>query len=42
MADKLLFLTGKLAQASLRKVLSEMGSLPFDFEIHELGLSVAA
>ncbi len=42
MADKLLFLTGKLAQASLRKVLSEMAPLPFDYEIHELGLSVAA
>jgi dihydropteroate synthase len=42
MSDKLLFLTGKLALPSLKKVLSEMGSLPFVYEIHELGLSVAA
>ena len=42
MADKLLFLTGKLAQASLKKVLNDMAPLPFDYEIHELGLSVAA
>jgi len=42
MTDKLLFLTGKLAQPSLHKVLDEMAPLPFDYHIHELGLSVAA
>lgn len=42
MSDKLLFLTGKLALPSLKKVLSEMGDLPFEYEIRELGLSVAA
>jgi dihydropteroate synthase-like protein len=42
MTDKLLFLTGKLAQPSLQKVLAEMAPLPFDYHIHELGLSVAA
>jgi len=42
MADKLLFLTGKLAIPSLQKVLDEMAPLPFNYQIHELGLSVAA
>ncbi len=42
MAEKLLFLTGKLAEPSLRKVLREMGELDFEYHIHQLGLSVAA
>jgi dihydropteroate synthase-like protein len=42
MADKLLFLTGKLALPSLQKVLDDMASLPFDYQIHEIGVSVAA
>ena len=42
MADKLLFLTGKLALPSLQKVLDDMVSLPFDYQIHEIGVSVAA
>lgn len=42
MTDKRLFLTGKLALPSLQKVLAEMAPLPFEYEIHELGLSVAA
>lgn len=42
MAEKLLFLTGKLAEPSLRKVLTEMAPLSFDYDIHQLGLSVAA
>ena len=42
MTDKFLFLTGKLAQPSLQKVLGQMAPLPFDYEILELGLSVAA
>jgi dihydropteroate synthase-like protein len=42
MAEKLLFLTGKLAEPSLRKTLAEMESLPFEYRIHQLGISVAA
>ena len=42
MADRILFLTGKLAEPSVRKVLHEMSPLPFDYEVHQLGLSVAA
>lgn len=42
MTEKLLFLTGKLAEPSLDKVLEEMKPLPFDYRIHQLGLSVAA
>ncbi len=42
MAEKLLFLTGKLAEASLYKVLDEMAPVPFEYEIHQIGVSVAA
>ncbi len=42
MPDKLLLLTGKLAMPSLQKVLDDMAPLPFEYRIHELGLSVAA
>lgn len=42
MANKVLFLTGKLAEPSLHKVLKGMTTLPFDFRVHQLGLSVAA
>tara|TARA_R110002050_G_scaffold269917_2_gene412763 strand:- start:308583 stop:309992 length:1410 start_codon:yes stop_codon:yes gene_type:complete len=42
MSEKLLFLTGKLAEPSLHKVLNEMAPLPFDYRVHQLGLSVAA
>lgn len=42
MAEKILFLTGKLAAPSVNKVLQEMGDLPFDYDVHVLGLSVAA
>ncbi|MBE9532799.1 MAG: dihydropteroate synthase, partial [Proteobacteria bacterium] len=42
MAEKLLFLTGKLAEPSLHKVLNEMAPLPFEYRVHQLGLSVAA
>lgn len=42
MADKLLFLTGKLALPSLQKVLADMAPLPFEYDIHQLGVSVAA
>jgi len=42
MAEKILFLTGKLAEPSLHKVLKSMPELPFEYEVHQLGLSVAA
>ena len=42
MADKLLFLTGKLALPGLQKVLDDMAPLPFDYHIHQIGVSVAA
>ena len=42
MTDRFLFLTGKLAQPGLQKVLDQMAPLPFDYHILELGLSVAA
>ena len=42
MADKLLFLTGKLALPSLEKVLDDMAPLPFEYRIHQVGVSVAA
>jgi dihydropteroate synthase-like protein len=42
MTEKILFITGKLAEPSLQKVLLEMTPLPFDYRIHQLGVSVAA
>ena len=42
MADKLLFLTGKLALPGLQKVLDDMAPLPFDYQLHQIGVSVAA
>ncbi|MED5508890.1 MAG: DUF6513 domain-containing protein [Pseudomonadota bacterium] len=42
MADRILFLTGKLAEPSVHKVLQEMAPLPFEYDVHQLGLSVAA
>lgn len=42
MAQKILFLTGKLAEPSVHKVLQEMSPLPFEYRVHQLGLSVAA
>jgi dihydropteroate synthase-like protein len=41
MPEHILFLTGKLAEPSLRRVLEEM-SPEFDYTVHQLGLSVAA
>jgi hypothetical protein len=38
----ILFLTGKLAEKSLVRVLESMSPVPFDWTVHELGLSVAA
>ncbi len=46
MADKLLFLTGKLAEKSLNKVLSEVvanpQTPPFKYRVEQIGVSVAA
>jgi dihydropteroate synthase-like protein len=42
MAEKLLFLTGKLAEKSLSKVLEQMQPVPFTYHVHQLGVSVAA
>jgi dihydropteroate synthase-like protein len=42
MAENLLFLTGKLAEKSLHKVLAEMQPAPFDYQVAQLGISVAA
>lgn len=42
MPDNILFLTGKLAEGSLNKVLSSMQSPAFDYQVAQLGISVAA
>lgn len=40
--EKVLFLTGRLAEPRLRRVLEGMGGLPFEWEIRQLGVKVAA
>ena len=40
--SRVLFLTGKLAEKSLIRVLESLSPAPFDWIVHELGLSVAA
>lgn len=42
MSQHLLFLTGSLAEASLRQVLEELGETAFTWEVRNLGLKVAA
>ncbi len=42
MPDHLLFLTGKLAEKNLHKILASMGELPFTYTVHQIGVSVAA
>lgn len=42
MTRKVLFLTGKLAEPSVHKVLQEMSPLPFEYRVHQIGVSVAA
>ncbi len=42
MPENILFLTGKLAENSLRKVLAEMQPAGFNFQVAQLGISVAA
>ena len=40
--SRILFLTGKLAEKSLTRVLESMAPAPFDWTVYQLGLSVAA
>src|SRR5262245_65876754 len=40
--EHLLFLTGKLAEKSLMRVLESMAPPPFTWSVHQLGVSVAA
>ncbi|HMM76543.1 MAG TPA: DUF6513 domain-containing protein [Gammaproteobacteria bacterium] len=40
--ERLLFLTGKLAEKSLARVLAEISPRAFDYEVRVLGISVAA
>lgn len=42
MAENLLFLTGKFAEKSLHKVLADMEPAPFDYQVAQLGITVAA
>jgi dihydropteroate synthase len=41
-SEHLLFLTGKLAEKSLTRVLESMAPTPFTWRVHQLGVSVAA
>ena len=42
MAQRLLFLTGKLAEKSLHKVLENMRPTEFTYDVYQIGVSVAA
>jgi dihydropteroate synthase-like protein len=42
MTERILFLTGRLAQSRLEKVLQGMGPTPFDWSIFNVGVKVAA
>lgn len=42
MSQHLLFLTGSLAEASLRRLLDGLGATDFTWEVHNLGIKVAA
>ncbi len=42
MSSRILFITGRLAEASLRRILETIDSKDFDYEIKQLGVSVAA
>jgi dihydropteroate synthase-like protein len=42
MAENLLFLTGRLAEKQLHRVLESMAPTPFTYEVRQMGLSVAA
>jgi dihydropteroate synthase len=40
--ERILFLTGRLAEKALRRVLQSMEPAPFDWEVREIGVQVAA
>lgn len=40
--EHIVFLTGRLAETNLQRVLEGIGSLPFTWEVREIGLQVAA
>lgn len=42
MAERILFLTGRLAEPQLRRVLTDLGEIGFSWDIHVLGVQVAA
>ena len=42
MTEHILFLTGKLAEKRLRRVLDDMQPVEFTWEVREIGVSVAA
>jgi len=42
MSEHILFLTGRLAESQLRRVLTEMGDAGFTWEIQVMGVQVAA
>lgn len=42
MSERILFITGKLAEKSLRRTLEGLNERPFDYEIRVLGVAVAA
>ncbi|HCU89048.1 MAG TPA: dihydropteroate synthase, partial [Gammaproteobacteria bacterium] len=42
MAERILFITGKLAEKSLRRTLAGMSTPPFEYEVRVLGVTVAA
>ena len=42
MAKKILFLTGKLAEKQLKKILKSFSNKDFNFEVRQIGISVAA
>ncbi|GBD43223.1 hypothetical protein HRbin40_00692 [bacterium HR40] len=41
-AEHILFLTGRLAEPRLRRVLARLGEPPFTFEVRQMGVKVAA
>ena len=42
MSEHILFLTGKLAEKNLQRVLADMQPTPFSFEVQHIGVNVAA
>lgn len=42
MSERILFLTGRLAERALNRVLASMQPAPFDYKVRQIGISVAA